>query len=281
MNDPTVFGFGRNWQRYLDEAFSEERVGTAVASLRTLLGARDLAGRTFLDIGCGSGLFSLAAHRLGARVTSFDVDDDSVACARRLHEREGRPATWTVGTGSVLDEAFLAALPRADVVYSWGVLHHTGAMWPAIANAAGRVAPGGTFAIGIYNRLEGRRGSDAWARLKRWYCRAPRWQAALWENAYVGGRLLRMAVVGRNPVRYVREYRQNRGMSWRRDVTDWLGGYPYEAATPGQVLEFVRERFGYALVRQNVNLALGVSEFVFEAPPAVAAARPAVAGAGR
>ena len=80
------------------------------------------------------------------------------------------------------------------------------------------------------------------------------------------GRWACKGAVGRNPVRMLRESRVPRGMSWRRDVTDWLGGYPYEAATPGEILEFMRRRFNFVLVRQNVSCGLGVSEFVFESP---------------
>ncbi|MFC7649809.1 50S ribosomal protein L11 methyltransferase [Streptosporangium lutulentum] len=63
------FAFGRNWKAFA-HLVDETRVATAVDSLCAALGIEDLTGRTFLDVGCGSGLFSLAAHRLGARVHS-------------------------------------------------------------------------------------------------------------------------------------------------------------------------------------------------------------------
>ena len=115
----------------------------------------DFKGKTFLDIGCGSGLFSLCAHRLGAQVTSFDVDQDSVGCCHYLHELEGKPATWKITHGSVLDDAFVQSLGHFDYVYSWGVLHHTGAMWHAITNASSRVRDGGALYIAIYNKADG------------------------------------------------------------------------------------------------------------------------------
>jgi len=272
--DP-VFAFGENWQRFL-ASLSDRQIEQATRSVSALLG-RDLRDKTFLDIGSGSGLSSLAARRLGARVYSFDYDPQSVACTQELRRRffPGDDG-WNVAQGSVLDEAYLATLGQFDVVYSWGVLHHTGQMWNAIRNAGRLVRPGGLFVIGIYNFRGGRRGTATWARLKRWYCRAPRWQQAAWESVYLTWDLVSMAAVGRNPLRMIREYHSGRGMSYRRDATDWLGGYPYGAANPGQILEFVRRTFNFVLTKQNIDLQLGVSEFVFESgtpQPAPAQAR--------
>jgi 2-polyprenyl-3-methyl-5-hydroxy-6-metoxy-1,4-benzoquinol methylase len=269
MTDESVadpaFAFGENWARFLT-SLSDAQIEAATRSVGVLVGS-DLRGKTFIDIGSGSGLFSLAARKLGARVHSFDYDKQSVACTQELRRRFFPSGDgWTVEQGSVLDESYLATLGQYDVVYSWGVLHHTGNMWVAIANAARLVRAGGIFVIGIYNYREGRRGTATWAKLKRWYCKAPRWQAATWEYAYMAWKLASSVAVGRNVVRMLREPRVFRGMSWRRDVTDWLGGYPYEAARPGDILEFVRGKFKFALVRQNINCDTGVSEFVFESP---------------
>jgi 2-polyprenyl-6-hydroxyphenyl methylase/3-demethylubiquinone-9 3-methyltransferase len=261
-----AYWFGKNWRRYLDETDADVRTREAVSSLTSLFGRDALAGKTFLDIGCGSGLFSLAALALGAeRVVSIDVDPDSVECCRSLVARaQPGPGTWTVLHGSILDRTFVERLPRADVVYSWGVLHHTGDMWTAIENAGSRVAPGGKLLIGIYNWRGGRRGTVTWQKLKRWYCAAPPWQRQAWEWAYIAWNLGMLTAKGRNPVAHVRSYHKQRGMSWFRDVSDWLGGYPYEAATPGEVLAFVRERFGFELTGQTIADGLGVSEFLFE-----------------
>ena len=262
--DP-VFGFGANWARFLT-SLSDKQIERATHAVSALVG-RDLRDQTFLDIGSGSGLSSLAARRLGARVYSFDYDPQSVACTQELRRRFfPDDAAWTVAQGSVLDEPFLAALGQFDVVYSWGVLHHTGHMWVAIENAARLVRPGGLFIIGIYNFRGGRRGTATWTRLKRWYCKAPRWQQVAWESTYMAWDLVSMAAVGRNPISMIRQYHAERGMSWRHDAIDWLGGYPYEAATPGEILEFVRRKFNFALIKQNINPHLGVSEFVFESP---------------
>lgn len=257
------FEFGENWARYL-EIVSQERITEAVNSTQKLLGL-DLQGKTFIDIGSGSGLFSLVARKLGATVHSFDFDLQSVTCTTELKRRFfPGDMTWQIEQGSILDKEYLQRLGQFDIVYSWGVLHHTGDMWGAIRNAAFLVRPGGTLVIGIYNFKGGRRGTHTWQKLKRWYCAAPKWQKVTWEYTYIAWRLLYLLLVGRNPATVIREYITKRGMSWFRDVTDWLGGYPYEAATPGEILEFVRNQFGFVLVKQNINCDLGVSEFVFQ-----------------
>src|SRR5437868_5120896 len=129
------FEFGENWRRFLEQ-LTAERIADAEQSLRNVLELPDLEGRTFLDIGSGSGLFSLAARRLGARVFSFDYDPQSVACSLELRRRyfDGDP-DWRIEEGSALDRDYIASLGQFDIVYSWGVLHHTGAMWNALGNA--------------------------------------------------------------------------------------------------------------------------------------------------
>src|SRR5436305_7602592 len=143
------FEFGENWARFL-ELLDDGRIARAEESLKAMLEVESLAGRSFLDIGSGSGLFSLAARRLGARVHSFDFDPQSVACTRELRRRFfNEDPTWTIDEASALDEDYVRALGLFDVVYSWGVLHHTGQMWRALENARLPVAAGGKLFIAI------------------------------------------------------------------------------------------------------------------------------------
>lgn len=268
MKQTEAYWFGKNWKQFLDENYSAARLLEAEKSLKSLFGENGLTGKTFLDIGCGSGLFSLAAWRLGAaQITSIDVDRDSVECCRQLANQADKKDSreWNIVHGSILDQAFINGLPKCDVVYSWGVLHHTGNMYQAIENAGKLVSPGGMFMIGIYNWQGGRQGTVVWQKLKKWYCAAPRWQSRLWEWSYIAWKVLYMVLVLRNPITHIQDYQQNRGMSWFRDVSDWLGGYPYEAATPEEILDFGRNRFGFELIKQKINCALGISEFVFKA----------------
>lgn len=249
------FEFGANWQRFLS-VLNDDRIRDAERSLQRMLGIQDLAGRTFLDAGSGSGLFSLAAHRLGAQVTSFDFDPKSVACTTELRSRFAAGSSrWRIEEGSVLDAAYLDTLGRFDVVYSWGVLHHTGQMWTAIDNVSKLVTPGGKLFIALYN--DQGPVSRYWLTVKRAYVRYP---------------LLRAPIIAAHMPypfgpsylnRLLRGKGTPRGMSFMRDVVDWLGGLPFDVATPDAVLAFLRDR-GYRETKVVRTKRLGCNEFVLE-----------------
>lgn len=227
------FEFGKNWRAFIAQ-MSERSIDEAVRSLQNMLKRDSLVGLRFLDIGSGSGLFSLAAHRLGAQVVSFDYDPDSVGCTQELRARYGGPGPdWQIMQGSVLDADFVGRLGMFDVVYSWGVLHHTGQMWHAIDEAVSRVAPGGLLFIAIYN--DQGVWSSRWARIKRLYCSGP-FGRSLVTATVIPFWVLRDFAKDlfwlRNPVARYSSYGNNRGMSVVRDWFDWLGGYPFEVSTP-------------------------------------------------
>jgi 2-polyprenyl-6-hydroxyphenyl methylase/3-demethylubiquinone-9 3-methyltransferase len=262
------FAFGRNWARFL-AALDEERIAAAERALRAMLETERLDGRSFLDIGSGSGLASLAARRLGARVHSFDYDPQSVACTAELRRRYlPDDPDWTVEQGSILDADYVRALGQFDIVYSWGVLHHTGRMWEALARAAEPVAPGGRLFVAIYNDTGSQ--SRRWRRIKRIYNRLPRLLrppfAAVVLAPGEAKAIARAGLSGR-PGDYVRlwtDYRRRRGMSRWHDLVDWVGGYPYEFARPEEIFDFYRAR-GFTLLRLKCgHVGLGCNEFVFE-----------------
>ena len=268
------FAFGRNWAAFL-ASLDDERIATACVSLQQMLGVHDLKGKRFLDIGSGSGLFSLAARRLGAQVYSFDFDPQSVACTEELRQRYfPSDDAWTVESGSALDPAYLNQLGKFDVVYSWGVLHHTGAMWEALGNVVPLVEEHGTLFIAIYN--DQGRTSRRWLAVKRAYNQLPRplrflvlWPAFfhLWWR-----RILKDLLLLR-PFHSWRETKRMRGMSAWRDVVDWVGGYPFEVAKPEQIFDFFSAR-GFLLTRMKTEGGdLGCNEFVFVKDSAVPSAR--------
>jgi 2-polyprenyl-3-methyl-5-hydroxy-6-metoxy-1,4-benzoquinol methylase len=280
------FAFGRNWRAFI-ELVDDARVAAAVESLRRPLGVADLAGRRFLDVGCGSGLFSLAAHRLGARVRSVDFDVEAVAATAELRRRFAPHGDWTVEQGSILDSRFVAGLGRFDVVYAWGVLHHTGDLWRAMDMASCLVAPGGLLFLSIYN--DQGFASGVWRRVKRRYNRSgplTRRLLIVASASYLAcsrpvQKLVRIVlrpgvVPGRAP--------RGRGMSAKHDLVDWVGGYPFEVARPEEVFGFLRDR-GYELCHLKTCAGgIGCNEFVFrrrpDPDPGVAVATSAGAGAG-
>lgn len=258
------FNFGRNWQNYA-AGIGDEEIDRAERSLVRLLGKKDLNGTRFIDVGCGSGLFSLAAVRLGASVLSFDCDPDSVTCTVALRERHFLGCNrWRIAQGSVLDKSYLSELGKFDIVYSWGVLHHTGAMWAALENAAWLVADDGILAISLYRKTP---FCAAWKIEKSLYARAPAGVQSIICGTFKAAFFAGLVATGRNPFTYVRGYKSNRGMAWHNDVHDWLGGWPYESASTESVSEHLND-CGFKIIRSFVSppgiglFGTGCDEFV-------------------
>jgi SAM-dependent methyltransferase len=268
IEDGKRFGFGANWTRFLS-ALDDERVAAAENSLRQMLGVESLSGLKFLDIGSGSGLFSLAARRLGAAVHSFDFDPQSVACTKELRRRffTGDPQ-WTVEEGSALDRSYLQSLGTFDVVYSWGVLHHTGSMWVAIENAISRVAiQNGKLFIAIYNDQGWK--SHLWWFIKRFYNRLPGMLRG--PFAFAISSLTRTALI----VKYTLKLKpmtaigplfadkRDRGMSAKYDELDWIGGFPFEFATFESLTSYLNAR-GFTVINAKRNNSWGCNELALQ-----------------
>lgn len=230
-----AFDFGENWDHYSRTVLNEPRLTAAIDSLAGLVGSKRLAGASFCDVGSGSGLFTIAAGKLGVgRALGFDVNPTGVEVARRNLERFAPELVERIDfhQGSALDAGFVGTLGRFDVVYAWGSLHHSGSMWPAIETVAPLVAPGGVFVLALYNRHW---TSPIWTLIKILYNLSPGFLRKLWDWGLGSLMLLATwAITRSNPLR------KERGMEFWVDVTDWLGGYPYEYAS----VEEVRGRLG-------------------------------------
>ncbi len=261
------FSFGENWSYFLN-TLDSQRILTAQASLTRFLGKQNsLKGKTFVDIGCGSGLFSLAAYKNGARkILSIDIDRNSVECTKKVKQQAGNPEMWKVKTGSVLNEKFLSTLGKFDVVYSWGVLHHSGDMYKAIDNTAKLVNNKGLLFLALYNRFNFRwygGTSEFWLKIKTIYNSVPEWKKQIMLYIYQAYQISVLVVIHRrNPVEYIKHYKRDRGMSWKHDLVDWLGGLPYEYAGPDEIINYLGER-GFACKKLTFRNGIGCNEYLF------------------
>ncbi len=251
------FGFGKNWENFVKKHFNEDRVTVATDHLLRFLQKESLSEQYFLDIGCGSGLHSLAALRANAgRIVSFDYDSKAVNTTQGLKYYAGSPQNWEVCQGSILDDAFVRRLQPADIVYSWGVLHHTGDMWRAMDNSAGLVKNGGCFYVALYDYdIQVNPRPEYWLDVKRRYNRSSRIGRRRMELWYIWNYSLNRRL--RNVwhlIRRVAQYKQERGMAFYTDVVDWLGGWPMEFAKREDVRRWA-EKSGLSLLKMKTGEA--------------------------
>lgn len=261
--DGISFSFGENWKKYLN-SLTIEKIQIAKQSLKDFLG--NITGKTCIDIGSGSGIFSYSMYALGAKeVTSIDNDPFSVQCTNYLKSKVKSPERWNIYQGSILDKIFISQISRYDIVYSWGVLHHTGNMWEAIKNAASLVNDNGILYLAIYNKTK---SSRFWLKVKKIYNLSPKigkifMNFLLFAEMYFILPLLSL----KNPLIRLKNYKKKRAMDPMTDVKDWLGGYPFEVATFREIITFLnRINQNFKLIKYNkVNPNINANnELVFK-----------------
>ena len=189
---------------------------------------------------------------------SVDYDPQSVACARELKRRYfPDDPDWTLQEGSVLDVDFLRGLGTYNIVYSWGVLHHTGAMWDAIGNCAKLVAPGGLLWISLY--AKGSRYRKDLALKKKFNA-----SSSIGKRWMIAQRIFKFMLSRSRHLKNPFDWNQKvgRGMNIYHDIVDWLGGLPYETASEDEVVRFARQR-GFILERIRAVAEGGCSVYVF------------------
>ena len=251
----TRFAFGKNWSSFSRTALDSTKIDRARKDFRRLLGDLELAGRSFLDIGFGQGLSLFLASEAGAKARGVDIDSDNLTAfeeTSRYFPGIARPATEV---HSILDDDWVSRAEPYDIVHSWGVLHHTGAMHHAIGNAARLVRPRGYFIMAIYNTHW---SSGPWWLIKWFYNRVPAIVqrlliAVLYPVIYVA----KWLVTRKSPTD------KERGMDFLHDVVDWVGGYPYEHANIEAIKKVLAEKGFDCLKAVPAGVPTGCNEFVF------------------
>ena len=227
------FKFGKNWKSFVKENLTDKSLNEAIrCTKKTLEKANiNIQNKEIIDIGCGSGLFSLVILKLGAKhVTCVDYDPDSISCTTELLKSQNyKEDNFACIEGSILDESFVEKLGKYDLVYSWGVLHHTGDLLKAIKNSTLLIKEDGSIFISLYQKTILDR---FWKIEKRFYSGTSKFFKLIINNIWVLKTRISFALKGRSFNQMISSYDQGRGMNFYKDVYDWLGGYPYEGITP-------------------------------------------------
>ena len=247
------FEFGKNWKNY-SRFIDSKKIEIGKESLKEYFNIENFKNKTFLDVGCGSGLFSICATSLGAKVRSFDYDPDSVDCTKKVFKTHTKKKAL-VEKGDILDKSFIQKLGKFDYVYSWGVLHHTGNLNAALKNIDMLVKKKGKLFISIYNNQGAK--SKAWKKIKLIYNKFFFLRPLLFIIFFIFMKLPEIIY------KIIKKKKDLRGMNPFIDLIDWLGGYPFETAKPEEIFDFFR-KLGYSLEKiRTVNGKSGCNEFVF------------------
>lgn len=252
-----AFNFGENWSEYSKNSLDNQKFDEALNSLEKLINKNKIKNSRFLDIGCGSGIFAIAASKLGAiNVVGIDISKESINTSLQNKKRFASKNKIQFFHKSVFDKEILD-LNKFDIVYSWGVLHHTGNMLKAIEISSKLVEKKGLFVIALYNKHW---SSFSWKLIKRIYNFSPKLIRTFMVGIFFGIiALAKFLVTRKNPFA-----KKKRGMTFYYDLVDWLGGYPYEYASKSEIKSFV-EKEGFKLVKYNsAEVPTGCNEFVFK-----------------
>jgi 2-polyprenyl-3-methyl-5-hydroxy-6-metoxy-1,4-benzoquinol methylase len=259
------FSFGKNREDFLKHV-TPEQVELAKSYVQDFLWKHTaIAGKTVIDVGCGSWIMSLVYVLLGAKkVVSIDIDATSLACTETLREKYAiSPDIWEIQSVSILDTTKIISLGTYDIVYSWWVIHHSWDMRQGLENLFSLAHNGSFVYIALYNTctrfVEGT--SYFWQKLKKIYSQH-HWTRWVIKPLYTIYLLAGLVATGRNPWKYITGYKSIRGMNFFTDIEDRLGGYPYEFATYDEVVAYY-QKHGYTCVDGIRVRSIGCNEFLF------------------
>ena len=265
MNKIKYFDFGENWSNYLHDV-DDDRVSLAMKNINDALGDNFIRDKSFLDIGCGSGIHSLAALKLNAKyVKSFDINKKNIINTKKIISKFWEKNNYDVEVMNILEANDYSI--KYDIVYSWGVLHHTGEMNIAIKNSINYCKKNSILFIALYEKTI---YCKMWRMIKKFYNNTNRINQFLLLNFYNILKIFGLLITLKNPYLYVKNYRSNRGMSFIYDQIDWIGGYPYESINKTELLKIIGSDFKLLQYKRAKTglfrsiLGTGCSEYVFK-----------------
>lgn len=191
------------WTEYVPEYEASEK------HWRLFYTPEEIKGKTVLDAGCGTGVFSIIFARNGAaKVTGIDISPGSLGTARSLKEKFGL-------TNVEFREQDMLHLPCAaasfDIVWAWGTVHHTTDPLGAIAEFIRVLKPGGSLFLAIYKRT-----NVTWMHeiIRKTMIRTPRWS---WNVLAKAGAFVLTPVV----LLFKRRQKSRKGEKLSELILDW------------------------------------------------------------
>ena len=109
-------------------------------------------GKKVLEIGCGIGTDTVNFARHGARVTSVDLSEKSLKLAQQRVEVYGLQEQVQFYCGNAEELSFFVPLEPYDLIYSFGVIHHTPHPQAVLEQLRQYARPGTIVKIMIYHR---------------------------------------------------------------------------------------------------------------------------------
>ena len=256
------FKFGENWKNF-SNLIDNNRLKEAVTSLKKLTNKKSLNNLSFLDIGCGSGLSSLAAIQLNCKkIYAIDQDEQSIKTTKKVLQK----SRFKKVKVEKKDLFTLNEKEKFNIVYSWGVLHHTGNMLEAIKKSTKMVSKNGILILALYKKTK---LCNLWKIEKYIYKSSPKVIQNFIKNLFIFLFKLAMILKRKNFSNYINDYKTKRGMDFYHDVHDWLGGYPYESISIEEISK-IMDKFGYKMIRsfqvkkQIGFFGTGCDEYVFK-----------------
>ena len=262
------FKFGKNWKEYLEKT-NDQNILYASRDLETILGTNNIKNKSFLDIGCGSGIHSLSALTLGAKyVESFDLDPINIKNTQNFIEKWWEEKNYDIYQNNILDNN--VQNKKFDIIYSWGVLHHTGNLELAIKNSLKYCKSGSILFLALYEKTY---YCEIWKKIKKFYNSSNKFTKFSILYSYIIFKIIVLILLFKNPYKHIRDYQnneQNRGMLFFNDQVDWVGGYPYESITKKELETIVGEDFSLRFYNKSKTgilrslLGNGCSIYTFE-----------------